>query len=244
MRAGRSSGSLVGVFGMLSGKVLFLVGLAIGADSFAPSSVTNTPRRAGGLRHVSSRAPTTGLSAAKCAMTDEHKKAFDPSARGAVRPGTDVVSLLTKYAWGQQSPGIDLPYPIAPGTPPEAAPMVTQEHLDTLARDGVVHIKGVLSDEWVKYLRDITDWQIANPHIWAVPGIASNLYDYIQVSHASHPSLSCVSDWSGVFLARLGHIAVDRWRGAGRRRRTCGFLPASCLRLPTPWHTLLQFARM
>ena len=118
MRAGRSSGSLVGVFGMLSGKVLFLVGLAIGADSFAPSSVANTPRRAAGLRHVSSRAPTTGLSAAKCAMTDEHKKAFDPSARGAVRPGTDVVSLLTKYAWGQQSPGIDLPYPIAPGTPP------------------------------------------------------------------------------------------------------------------------------
>jgi hypothetical protein len=54
--------------------------------------------------------------------------------------------------------------------------------LDTQARDGVVHIKGVLSPEWVKYLRDSTDWQIENPHIWAVPGIASNLYDYIQRS--------------------------------------------------------------
>jgi len=107
---------------------------------------------------------------------------YDPSARGNVRPGTGFVDLLTNYAWGQQSPNVALPYPIAPGTPPEAAPMVTQEHLDTLARDGVVHIKGVLSDEWVQYLRDITDWQIAHPHIWAVPGVASGLYDYIQRS--------------------------------------------------------------
>ncbi len=35
---------------------------------------------------------------------------------------------------------------------------------------------------FLQYLRDVTDWQIANPHIWAVPGVASGLYDYIQRS--------------------------------------------------------------
>ena len=146
-------------------RILCLAALAVGSDAFAPTFHARSLAPSAGLR----RAAVRGVRGFK-GYAGETKSAPSPSDRGATRPGTGFVDLLTKYAWGQQNPDVQLPYPIAPGTPPEAAPMVTQEHLDTLARDGVVHIKGVLSDEWIKYLRDVTDWQIANPHIWAVPG--------------------------------------------------------------------------
>jgi hypothetical protein len=40
----------------------------------------------------------------------------------------------------------------------------------------------LLTEEWLTYLRDATEWQIENPHIWASPGVASKIYDYIQRS--------------------------------------------------------------
>ena len=57
---------------------------------------------------------------------------------------------------------------------------ITPEQIETLKRDGVVHIPAALSAEWLAYLRAATEWQINNPHIWASPGVASGIYDYIQ----------------------------------------------------------------
>lgn len=57
---------------------------------------------------------------------------------------------------------------------------LTEEQIQTLERDGVVHIKGVFDDEWVDYLRKATAYQVDNPHFWAFAGTASKLYDYIQ----------------------------------------------------------------
>mmetsp|Transcript_43231 Transcript_43231/g.69441 ORF Transcript_43231/g.69441 Transcript_43231/m.69441 type:complete len:472 (+) Transcript_43231:119-1534(+) len=171
---------------MVATRALFLSVLAVGANSFSPAFQTSSLAPA---TRVSLRdAPVCGLRSAKSVMIDDEQtqaqtpKKFDPSARGNVRPGTGFVDLITNYAWGQQMPDVALPYPIAPGTPPEAAPMVTQEHLEILERDGCVHIKDVLSEDWLQYLRAVTDWQISHPHIWAVPGVASGLYDYIQRS--------------------------------------------------------------
>jgi hypothetical protein len=102
--------------------------------------------------------------------------------KNPVRPPVGLMDLLTKYKWGMQDPQIPLPISVFEGQPPEHCPKVTQEHLDTLARDGVVHIKGVLDQKWIDYLREVTEWQIKHPHVWAIPGVVSNLYDYIQRS--------------------------------------------------------------
>jgi hypothetical protein len=57
---------------------------------------------------------------------------------------------------------------------------LTEEQIQTLERDGVVHIKGVFDEDWVEYLRAATGYQVSNPHFWAFAGTASKLYDYIQ----------------------------------------------------------------
>jgi len=98
------------------------------------------------------------------------------------KPPIGIWDLMTKYSYGQQTPDIPFPIEYDPDQPPEDFDGITTEHLQTLERDGVVHIKGVLKPHWVEYLRDITEWQIQNPHIWAVPGVVSGLYDYIQRS--------------------------------------------------------------
>jgi len=86
-----------------------------------------------------------------------------------------------EYKNGVQDPKISVP-----GNPqmcdPPAPFKITQEQVDTLRRDGVVHIPRVLDEEWLAYLQQATDWQIQNPHIWASPGVASGIYDYIQRS--------------------------------------------------------------
>jgi hypothetical protein len=43
-----------------------------------------------------------------------------------------------------------------------------------------VHVPGVLSKEWIKYIREVSDWQVQNPHALAFPGVVSNFYDYVQ----------------------------------------------------------------
>ena len=87
---------------------------------------------------------------------------------------------LWEYNFGLQDPGIPLPHGIvARKTKPETY-AITEEQIQTLERDGVVHIKGVFDDEWVDYLRKATGKQVDEPHFWAFAGTASKLYDYIQ----------------------------------------------------------------
>ena len=87
---------------------------------------------------------------------------------------------LWEYNFGLQDPGLTLPHGIqARVTAPEKY-QLTEEQIQTLEEDGVVHIKGVFDEEWVEYLRSATGHQVSNPHFWAFAGTASKLYDYIQ----------------------------------------------------------------
>lgn len=87
---------------------------------------------------------------------------------------------LWEYNFGLQDPRIPLPHGIeARVTPPEKYEL-TEEQIETLERDGVLHVKGVFDAEWVDYLRKATGHQVDNPHFWAFAGTASKLYDYIQ----------------------------------------------------------------
>jgi len=87
---------------------------------------------------------------------------------------------LWEYNFGLQDPNLSLPHGIVTDiTPPERFE-ITEEQIRTLEEDGVVHIKGVFDEEWVKYLRDATAYQVEKPHFWAFAGTASKLYDYIQ----------------------------------------------------------------
>eukprot|EP00287_Rhodomonas_sp_CCMP768_P007650 CAMPEP_0196722726 /NCGR_PEP_ID=MMETSP1091-20130531/5001_1 /TAXON_ID=302021 /ORGANISM="Rhodomonas sp., Strain CCMP768" /LENGTH=458 /DNA_ID=CAMNT_0042064485 /DNA_START=188 /DNA_END=1564 /DNA_ORIENTATION=+ len=131
---------------------------------------------------LSREATETAESPQKGGMTVPGGTEAELEPRRSSKPPVGIIDLLTKYAWGQQKPNIPLPINVVEGQPPEPQNVVTQEHLDTLREDGVVHVKGVLSKEWIEYLRANTEWQIEHPHIWAVPGVASGLYDYIQRS--------------------------------------------------------------
>ena len=86
-----------------------------------------------------------------------------------------------EYTIGNQD-GAAVPCPVTPTRPdhPPERFEITEEQRHILTRDGVVHIKNVLSPEWLEYLRANSEWQIEHPHIWASPGVASGLYDYIQ----------------------------------------------------------------
>lgn len=87
---------------------------------------------------------------------------------------------LWEYNFGLQDPEIKLPHGIAKDTTAPEKFAITEEQIQTLERDGVVHIKGVFDDEWVDYLRRATAHQVDEPHFWAFAGTASKLYDYIQ----------------------------------------------------------------
>jgi len=86
-----------------------------------------------------------------------------------------------KLEYGLQSPGFALPNGAEERGAPEPFE-VTDEQRRALIEDGAVVIPGLLSPEWLAYLRDVTEWQVANPHVWSVAGVASGLYDYIQRS--------------------------------------------------------------
>jgi len=105
------------------------------------------------------------------------------SARRAVAPSMkwDVDIAPWKLEYGQQSSPVSIPGNIPEGSPPMPFE-ITDEQRKTLEEDGVVHIKGLLTPEWLEYLRGATDWQVKNPHFWSVAGVASGLYDYIQRS--------------------------------------------------------------
>jgi Protein involved in biosynthesis of mitomycin antibiotics/polyketide fumonisin len=87
---------------------------------------------------------------------------------------------LWEYNFGLQDPQIPLPHDIQERITPPEKYAITEEQIQTLERDGVVHIKGVFDEEWVNYLRQATMYQVNEPHFWAFAGTASKLYDYIQ----------------------------------------------------------------
>ena len=83
--------------------------------------------------------------------------------------------------YGLQSAPVKLPEGIREGDAPQPF-AVTEEQRQRLVEDGAIVIPGLLSEEWLEYLRGATDWQVRNPHFWSVAGVASGLYDYIQRS--------------------------------------------------------------
>jgi hypothetical protein len=115
-------------------------------------------------------------------VRDQATTSSGATTKSKVRPPVGIIDLLTKYHWGMQDPKIPLPIPVVDGQAPEKSDKVTQEHLDSLYRDGAVLVRGVLDEKWINYLREVTEWQIKHPHVWAIPGVVSNLYDYIQRS--------------------------------------------------------------
>lgn len=87
---------------------------------------------------------------------------------------------LWEYNFGLQDPKITLPHGIVERVSAPERYEITEEQIQTLERDGVVHIKGVFDEDWVNYLRQATGAQVEDPHFWAFAGTASKLYDYIQ----------------------------------------------------------------
>jgi len=87
---------------------------------------------------------------------------------------------LWEYNFGLQNPNLPLPHGIVTDVTAPEKFEITEEQIQTLERDGVVHIKGVFDAEWVDYLKKATAYQVDNPHFWAFAGTASKLYDYIQ----------------------------------------------------------------
>jgi hypothetical protein len=87
---------------------------------------------------------------------------------------------LWEYNFGLQDPQIPMPHGIVERVTTPQRYHVSQEQIEILERDGVIHLRGVFDAEWVEYLRKATDWQVSRPHFWAFAGTASKLYDYIQ----------------------------------------------------------------
>jgi len=87
---------------------------------------------------------------------------------------------LWEYNFGLQDPKLALPHSLEAGQSPPEKFELTEDQIQTLERDGVLHVKGVFDEEWVEYLRTATGHQVDNPHFWAFAGTASKLYDYIQ----------------------------------------------------------------
>ena len=105
-------------------------------------------------------------------------------ARRAVSEPTmkwDVSIAPWELEYGRQVAPVSRPEGIREGDPPQPWE-ITDEQRETLREDGAILIRGLLTPEWLAYLRGATDWQVQNPHFWSVAGVASGLYDYIQRS--------------------------------------------------------------
>lgn len=151
--------------------VAFLMG---NASAFAPARLSLVSRT---RLHQSSEV----LQEKESNVVSE-EKVEETSVMGTPRKREKVVTepALWEYNFGLQDPGLPLPHGIIPGQTLPEKYQITEEQIETLERDGVVHIKGVFDTEWVDYLRAATNHQVDNPHFWAFAGTASKLYDYIQ----------------------------------------------------------------
>lgn len=142
----------------------------LGVTSFTQlAQNTFTSKRTIGCKvslHQSSKAPS---------VTEERTIEKGPIKRKVLEEPN-----LWEYNFGLQFPEVTLPHRIIQGeTAPETF-AITEEQIQTLEREGVVHIKKVFDDDWVGYLRECTTYQVDHPHFWAFAGTASKLYDYIQ----------------------------------------------------------------
>lgn len=93
----------------------------------------------------------------------------------------DVDIAPWELEYGLQRAPVTLPDGIQEGDPPQPFE-ISDEQRQILVDDGAVVIPGLLTEEWLEYLRAATDWQVQHPHFWSVAGVASGLYDYIQRS--------------------------------------------------------------
>lgn len=160
---------------------LFL--LVAQTTAFAPLSAKKSRIMSSIQVELSTRAADTVDASASSATqtTTSNTPAPVQQAQGGIKRERILKEpALWEYNFGLQDPGLTLPHGIeARVTAPEKY-QLTEEQIQTLEQDGVVHIKGVFDEEWVEYLRAATGHQVANPHFWAFAGTASKLYDYIQ----------------------------------------------------------------
>jgi len=111
------------------------------------------------------------------------QSAFDTSVvsnKGVKRRKILKEPGLWEYNFGLQDHKIELPHNLVRDESPPEKFAISEEQIQTLEEDGVVHIKGVFDDEWIDYLRRATAAQVDEPHFWSFAGTASRLYDYIQ----------------------------------------------------------------
>ena len=138
-----------------------------------------------------------------------------PLSRSAL---SDVTAKLAvniapwEVEYGMQNPQLTLPDNVQEGDAP--LPFhITPEQRQTLIEDGAVHIPGLLTPEWLEYLRAATDWQSENAHFWSVVGVASGLYDYIQRSvWASNSAFAELLYYSPIASALAGSVNAKELR--------------------------------
>lgn len=137
-----------------------------------------TTRRIGhSSLYQSTQAP---VNTEKDATTSTTSRTSSTDSKSRKREKVVKEPALWEYNFGLQDHQIPLPHGIVARQTPAETFSITEEQIQTLERDGVVHIKKVFDDEWVSYLRDACGKQVDDPHFWAFAGTASKLYDYIQ----------------------------------------------------------------
>mmetsp|Transcript_8708 Transcript_8708/g.16212 ORF Transcript_8708/g.16212 Transcript_8708/m.16212 type:complete len:425 (-) Transcript_8708:125-1399(-) len=162
------------------------------ASAFSPSSA-GSGRTKSPLTNVqqSTRVAAVDTEVVSTQTTTSPEPTSRRSQDSAVTPSTPATSTgerrkilkepaLWEYNFGLQDPELALPHGIEPRVTAPEKFEITEAQIQTLERDGVVHIKNVFDDDWVEYLRAATGHQVSNPHFWAFAGTASKLYDYIQ----------------------------------------------------------------
>jgi hypothetical protein len=148
---------------------LLLLAIA-SVDAFVPRQIVN------------SRAAVLGQSSTATEIEADTSVEADTDTPVAVGEKKRILKEpeLWEYTFGLQDPGLALPHGIVKDVTHPESYAITEEQIQTLERDGVVHVKAVFDAEWVDYLRKATAHQVKEPHFWAFAGTASKLYDYIQ----------------------------------------------------------------
>lgn len=144
------------------------------ASAFVPNSGAVQPLRSQ-LQQSSTTVETSAPTTTNGSNTDTVPSMASPKREKILRE-----PALWEYNFGLQNHKIPLPHDIVERVTPPETYAITEEQIQTLERDGVVHIKGVFDEHWVDYLRKATAAQVEEPHFWAFAGTASRLYDYIQ----------------------------------------------------------------
>lgn len=158
----------------ISTLALFATISAAPASAFIPSNVSS-PRGVTSIRQSTRAAEEAVATTPSIPSSDDANSMKSPKREKVLKE-----PALWEYNFGLQDPELALPHGIVERVTPPEKFEITKEQIQTLERDGVVHIKNVFDREWVQYLRDATKYQTEEPHFWAFAGTASKLYDYIQ----------------------------------------------------------------